>query len=371
MRASAVAGIIFANSHDDLLPSLTQRRSMASVPFGGRYRLIDFALSNMVNAGISNVGVITKEKYHSLMDHLGSGLFWDLDRKSGGLRILPPYSVSGTRRYHGYIEALMGAMGFIERSGADYLVISEADLVANIDLSAALDYHVDKNADVTIIYRNGISPEGFSYTSALELSEDGRVSKIFFPETKENVSHSLGIMIFSVPKLIKLITAAYNADYTSISRDILAKKVDTLLIYGFCHDGFSAVMDSEKTFFDANMQLLDSSVRNDLFFRERPIFTKTRDDMPTRYGTKSNVSNSFIADGCIIDGTVKNSILFRGVKVSKGAVIENSIVMQGTNVGENATLEYVITDKNSEVDDNMTVKGTKEKVFIISKKQIL
>lgn len=373
MRASAVAGIIFANSYDELLEKLTSKRSMASVPFGGRYRLIDFSLSNLVNAGITNVGVITKENYRSLMDHIGSGVYWDLDRKNGGLRILPPYNIRGAKRYNGYIEAIKGAMDFINRCNCEYMIISESEVVANVNIAEAVNHHIETHADVTVVYHNGRFPENHPDTMLLSFADDGRVNSIEFP-TKQingNTDYSLGIMIISRRLLIELIEDAYNSESLGINRDILAPKVSKLRIYGFCHKGFAEVIDSEKTYFEANRMLLNDDVRHDLFNKERPVFTKTRDDMPTRYGTKSNVENSFIADGCIIDGTVKNSILFRGVKVEKGAVIENSILMQGVSVAENAQLDYVISDKDASIGADMILKGTSKKTFLVKKNQTL
>ena len=158
MRTSAVAGIIFANINDTLLKKLTSKRSMASVPFGARYRLIDFPLSNLVNAGVSSVGIITKENYRSLMDHVGNGVYWDLDRKNGGLYLLPPYVTSGTKRYNGTVDALHGAFDYIDRCNAEYIVLCNADTIANIDLNAALKSHIEKNADITLVYHNGKPP---------------------------------------------------------------------------------------------------------------------------------------------------------------------------------------------------------------------
>ncbi len=373
MRASAVAGIILANSYDELLEKLTSNRSMASVPFGGRYRLIDFSLSNLVNAGITNIGVITKENYRSLMDHLGSGVYWDLDRKNGGLRILPPYNIRGAKRYNGYIEAINGARDFIDRCNSEYMIICESEVVANIDISEAVNYHIETHADVTVIYHNGRFPKNHPDTMLLSFDNDGRVNTIDFPtdEIKGNSDYSLGIMIISRKLLVQLIEDAYNSEGLGINRDILASKVSKLRIYGFCHKGFAEVIDSEKTYYDANRLLLNDEVRHDLFNKSRPIFTKTRDDMPTRYGTKSEVENSFIADGCIIDGTVKNSILFRGVRVEKGAVIENSILMQGVCVSQNAQLDYVISDKDASIGADMILKGTSKKTFLVKKNQTL
>ncbi len=372
MRTSAVAALVFANSNDELLGKLTEKRSMASVPFGGRYRLIDFTLSNLVNAKIFNVGIVTKGNYRSLMDHLGSGIYWDLDRRNGGLRVLPPYYTNKTRRYKGYVEALVGAIDFIKRSGSQYIVLCEPCFVANIDISAAIKSHIKNEADVTVVYNDGDLSTNLPEKISISLDDNQRVNEIsFLEDTKTVPNSSLGITIFNSEKLIKLIKDAYDREAYGVFRDILAPNVKSLKIYGYKHTGYSAVMDSEFAFYNANMKLLDCKVRQDLFNVNRPIYTKTRDDMPTRYGTKAVVKNSFIADGCVIEGTVKNSVLFRGVKVEKGAVIENSIVMQGSNVGENAKLNFVIADKNSAIGSDMVLQGNNKKAFFIKKNQII
>ena len=372
MRTSAVAGIVFANVKDDLLRKLTTKRSMASVPFGARYRLIDFTLSNLVNAGISNVGIITKENYRSLMDHVGSGIYWDLDRKSGGLYLLPPYSTSGARRYNGTVDALNGAHDFIKRCKSEYIVLCDADLVANVDIAEALKAHVEKDADVTVVYHKGEVPRNTGETMLFKLDGENRVTEIDFNEEGGiEALFGLGITIISRSLLDSLVNEAIQNDLVSFNEDILARKVKQLKIYGFEHSEYAAVMCGTNTYYSSNIDLLNCEVRHQLFSPERPIYTKDRDDMPTRYGTKAKVNNSLIADGCIIDGTVKNSILFRGVKVEKGAVVENCILMQETVVKADAQLDNVISDKNGVIGEKMVLKGTAKKHFFVKKNEII
>lgn len=372
MMASNVSGIVIANSHDELITKLTEHRSTASVPFGGRYRLIDFTLSNLVNAGVTNIGIIAREKYRALMDHVGSGIFWDLDRKNGGLHILPPYNTSNARRYRGYVEAIKGAMDFVHRCNTEYIILCDSATVANVDISAVMSFHAANNADVTVVYHNGAMPCGNEETMQITVGDNNRITDIQFDcFLEDEINYGLGITVFTRSKLIELIEEAYLNEDTSINRDILAKKLNSLNIYGYLHQGYAVVMNNSKTYFNANMQLLEKDVRRDLFNKERPIYTKTRDDMPTRYGTKSKVENCFIGDGCVVDGTVKNSILFRGVTVEKGAVVENSILMQGVTISENAQVNYVVSDKNASIGSDMTIKGTKDKAFFIRKNQAL
>lgn len=371
MRASAVAGLVLANSNDELLNELTSVRSMASVPFGGRYRLIDFTLSNLVHAGVSSVGLITKENYHSLMDHIGNGFYWDLDRKGGGIYLLPPYATSGVRRYTGTIDALYGAMNFLKRTKAEYIVISGSETIANIDISSAIESHINNQADITVVYHYGKKPVNHDDIIILDLDGNNKINSVTFKSDDEEVNYGIETAIIGKELLKKLIKEAYDNGGENFNRDIIAAYVDKLNIYGYEHKEFVAVLDGMRSYIETNMDLLKTEVRRQLFKKERPVLTKTRDDMPTRYGTKSVVNNCFIADGCIIDGTVENSILSRGVKIEKGAVVKNCILMQEATVGANAVLENVIADKNAVIGDGMTVKGTKEKSFFIDKNQVL
>ncbi len=374
MRTSAVAGIVFANTNDNFLKKLTAHRSMASVPFGGRYRLIDFALSNLVNAGVTTVGIIPKEKYRSLMDHVGSGIPWELDRKNGGLYLLPPYQTSGMRRYNGTVDALYGARDYLERSKTDYVVLCDADVLANVDITAALKNHIANEADISVVYHNGaLSPaDEPKETMLLNLDNNNNITSISFdPEEQVTANYSIGITILGRKLLSKLVAEASDNDLTSFNREVIAKKLKSLKVIGFEHTEYVAIMNSTRSYYSASMDLLQNDVRRQLFNKNRPIFTKTRDDMPTRYGTKAKVENCFIAEGCVINGTVKNSILFRGVNIEKGAVVENSILMQETSVGSDAVLREVIADKNAVIGDGMVLKGTENKAFFVEKNQIV
>ncbi len=313
MRASAVSGIVFANANDKLLNKLTENRSMASVPFGSRYRLIDFSLSNLVNAGITNVGLITTGNYRSLMDHVSNGIYWDLDRKNGGLHILAPYMANDVRRFRGTIDALKAATDFIERCESDYIVLCAADILANVDISDAIKCHINSEADITIVYHKGIIPT--NRADAMKLTVDGDdITAIEFDATHDiDVNYGIGITIVSRALLSKLVCDAVDKDLESFNRDVLAKKVNELKIKGYEHKEFITLMNGTETYYKAHMDLLDQKVRKELFNPERPIYTKTRDDMPTRYGISADVKNSLIGDGCVIDGVVKNSILERGV----------------------------------------------------------
>lgn len=372
MRASKVSGIVLANINDNLLKKLTSKRSMASIPIGARYRLIDFSLSNLVNAGVTSVGIITKENYRSLMDHVGNGAAWELDRKNGGLYLLPPYLTSGVKRYSGTVDALYGAKDYIKRCGSEYVVLCNADVLANIDIRSAVDAHIENKADVTVLYYKGELTEENRDNLHITMDKDNRITKMEF----ENVPNAetacgIGVTIISRELLLKFVNEAYDEGLVNFNRDYLSGKVGQLKIYGFEHEGYVCFMNGTDSYYKASMDMLNPDVRRQLFNRKRPIFTKTRDDMPTRYGVNSVVKNCLIADGCIIEGTVKNSIIFRGVKIEKGAVVENCILMQETKVGAGALLDNVISDKDAVIGEDMVLKGTNEKHFFVKKNQIV
>lgn len=371
MRKSLVSGIIFANAEDNMLKKLTSNRSMASVPFGARFRIVDFALSNLVNAGVSSVGIITKENYRSLMDHVGSGVSWDLDRKNGGLYMIPPYAKKGIKRYTGTISGLYAAMDYIERCSSEYMILCNPHVIANIDIASAFEFHKEKDADITIIYHNDYPPQESYEKLIISLDNEQKVTEMHFDAGDERVNFGIGITIIKRELLIDLINEAVEDDLINFTRDVIAKRLKSLKVYGFEHTEFIAVMDNTHTYYQASMALLDRTVRKQLFNPERPIYTKVRDSMPTRYGTKSSVTNCIIGDDCVIDGTVKNSIIFRGVKVEKGAVVENCILMQETVVGEDAQLDNVIADKNAVIGEKMVLKGTTARHSFVKKNQVL
>lgn len=342
---------------------------MASVPFAGRYRLIDFTLSNLTNAGISQVGIITKENYQSLMDHVGSGREWDLDRKSGGLFLLPPFISGGIGSgvYKNRLEALIGIINFLKRANQEYIVICNSDVIANIDMGEMFARHTQNNADFSIAYKYGKLPKNHSNLMTLDIGEDNSIKRIEYLKNRTNVNYSLGIIMTRRRFLIELITEAIEKGLTSLSKDILVSGLDKYKIMGYKVEGFAEIMDGPNSYYDLNMKMLNTRIRKQLFDRERPIYTKTHDSMPAKYCIGSQVKNSLIADGCVIEGTVKNSILFRNVTVKKGAVVENAIIMQNAVVGENAKISYLVMDKISVIGDNKVFVGNKNRITLLKK----
>ena len=365
-----VLGLIFASMHDSYVSELTKQRTMGSIPFGGRYRLIDFPLSNMVNSSVSEVGVITKSNYGSLLDHLGSGRDWDLSRKKGGLHLLPPYSQTGGI-YKGRLDALSNVWSFVEHSTAKYVIMANCDVVTTIDFNPVLNQHMESGADITLIYSKGYyDSEKNSCATILEFDENNHLKDVLVdPQISGECNMWLEMFIISRDFLKKIVFEAASRNQSSFTREILQGRKDEYKIMGYEHKGIFTRIDSVQSYYNANQMLLETEKRNALFVKNMPIYTKIGDNGPVKYGLDSSIKNSLIADGCVIEGTVENSILFRGVKVGKGTVVKNCVLLQGTKVGSNCSISYVITDKNVEVSNDKVLTGSETYPLYIGKKE--
>lgn len=357
MNANKVVGIIYSNAYDSTVTELTNARTMGSVPFAGRYRLIDFPLSNMVNSGINKVGVVTKSNYQSLMDHLGSGKSWDLSRKRDGLFILPPFNDEVNGMFRDRIHALQGIMRFIRQSNKEYVLLSDANIAHNFDYKEILNAHTEHDADITIAYAAGKKPN-LNNLMVFDLDENEKIEKITINKEFDcDVNYSINVILMRRSLIERLINDAVSLNLESFERDVIRRNLDNLKIYGYKVPGFTGTIDSLRSYYDISMSLLNRENCRSLFPRERPIYTKVRDEVPAIYGLGSEAKNSLIADGCIIEGTVENSILFRGVHIAKGAVVKNSIIMQGSYISENAHINNVIMDKGVMVRPRMSLSG--------------
>jgi glucose-1-phosphate adenylyltransferase len=368
-------GIIFSNLHDDYIAQLTRKRTLASVPFGGRYRLVDFALSDMANSGITHVGVITKNNYQPLMDHIGSGKAWDLSRKNGGVTILPPYGAAeSSQLYKNRLEALIGVTGFIRAATEEYVVMSDCDNICVVDYEDIMEKHAAANADITVVTAR-TEPTGDPEKTriAFDADESGRVTRVHIGERLTGLRQMhLNMTCISRQFLLHLLEDSAAQGYKSFSRDILAGNTENYKIFVYEHDGYFACIDSLADYYKHSMELLDKDKREALFHKKGfPIYTKARDSAPVRYGKNSRVSHSLIADGCIVEGTVENSILFRGVRTGEGSVIRDSIVMQDTIVSRNAALSCVIADRNVFIREKRVLSGCDVLPYYVAKSTIL
>ena len=357
-------GIIFPNSFDALVSGMVDLRLMASLPFASRYRLVDFVLSSMSNCNIDNVAILPSRNYLSLMDHLGTGREWDLARKNGGVNIFPPFAENGSKVSDGRVCSLANILRFLKEQSEKYVIMSDSNLAVNFDFNAMLAAHIESGADVTIAYNEQSLPKTFlesedvnkDYYYSFDL-EDGRVKEINVNPTTGVHNLSLNIFVIERELLIKLVKDAFDHGLTHFTRDVLWPKKGELNIQGYKYTGYVARICSINSYFDENMKLLDDA-NLDALFGANPIYTKIRDDNPTRYISGSKVKNVMVADGCVIEGEVENSILFRGVKVAKGAKVKNCILMQDSVIEAGADVEYLITDKNVTISADKELKGT-------------
>ena len=377
MSNKSALGIIFPNIYDKLVPDLTSERLMASIPFGSRYRMIDFILSSMVNCGISNISILVRENYFSLLDHLGSGREWDLARKNGGLNIFPPFAQKSMSVYGGRIEAMAGILGFLKSQKEKYVVMSDANIAMNFDFRALIEAHIASGADITAAYKKEEIPEdtvtmredsskGTYYTFDMD---GDRITGLHINSQKSGIQNfGMNIYVMERELLIDTINTAFISGGVYFERDILLPHFNDLKICGYEYTGYTSRILSLKGYFDENMKLLDDE-NLDALFSGHTIYTKIRDDNPTRYIGDAKASNVMVADGCVIEGEVENSILFRGVKIGKGAKVKNCILMQDTVVEDGVDIEYVITDKKVTITENKHLNGTDSFPVFIAKRQ--
>ncbi len=363
---ASTVGVIFSSTNDENVPELTKVRSKGSIPYGGRYRLVDFALSCMVNSGITTVGMITKNNYQSLMDHLGSGKEWDLARKEGGLILLPPYSDETEMLYRNRLEGLKGSSAFLRKCKEDFVVVADSDAVYKIDYSKVIEQHAKTNADLTLVYHEHECGEVNSYMM-FETDKNEKIVSVDVNQPSSGVrKHYINVFVARTSYLLNLIQTAIARGYSSFSGDIVMPAAKSGNIYGYKYEGYYQNIDSLSSYFKANMDLLDKDIRSQLF-GDRDIYTKVNDAPPAKFAESAKVVNSLIHDGCLIEGTVENCILFRGVKVGKGTTLKNCIIMSENFIGDDCNLSYVVSDKDVSVSNGTTLAGCKQKPYFINK----
>ena len=367
-------GIVMADNKDLRLNELTDFRSVQALPFGGRYRLIDFILSNMVNSGIINVGIATNINYSSLMDHVGSGAPWDLNRKIYGLFMLPPHVRGiGGNVSEDSIDQLYGVLTFLRRSRQEYVLLASGRTICNMTFDEALEKHIENDADITVIYHDKKEKDDqLTRGNVYEVDGNGMVTGIEVqPRYPKTTLEGMGMFIIGRLKLIELIEDAYSRGSHDFVRDILISAIREHKVYGYEYKGFVGIIDSVKSYYENNMKLLEKEVRGEIFGAENRIYTKVKDQVPTQYGKEAEVSESLIADGCVIEGKVENSIIFRGVYIAKGAVVRNSIVMQNSVIEEKCDIENVIIDKECTLREAKRLVGQPNYPVILPKRTLL
>lgn len=372
MLRKDVFGLIYAAEDNINLRELTARRSVGALPLGGRYRVIDFILSNMVNSGIRNIGVLPRRNYQSMMDHLGSGKEWSLNRKSDGLFILPPFdNVEDNGNYKGTLDVIKGAGSYLRRAPQQYCLLSGSFTVYNTDFSGMFDFHLKSGADITILYnveQEKNHREKLFQDLRLDVREDGLVCDMAFKQEHTGLCN-VGMDTYLIRKdlLLYLIDSSVSRQRHKFVQDVLLNNEHNLKIYGYRHDGYVGRLHSAASYLQLNMDFLDEKIQKGLFYTGNPVFTKIKDEAPAKYGAYAEVKNSLVASGCVINGTVENSVLFRGVRVGRDVNVKNCVVMQDSVIYEDSDIEWVIIDKRVSVGPHTNLKGSRQYPVVIPK----
>ncbi|MFD0958665.1 glucose-1-phosphate adenylyltransferase subunit GlgD [Paenibacillus chungangensis] len=365
-------GVINLIHENDELEHLTQSRCLATVPFGARYRLIDFVLSSMVNSGISKVGVFAHKKYRSLMDHMGSGKNWDLQQhRHSGLFILPPATDDIQELSRGDLYHFYQHRDFFNRSPHDYVVITRSYMVCNIDFDAVLRFHQQKGADITVVCKQHDQPLS-GKTRKVRMEGDGRIYAMqdHYGRMISDVS-SMEMYVMRRDKLMELVETSLAQGQDHLVRHAIFSRLHELKVYGYYYDGYLGAVNTLSSFYTHNRNLLRSDVWRELFYQPGPIFTKVKDEPPARYEAGSKVTGSLVANGCRIEGTVVNSVLFRGVHVERGAVVQDSIIMQNGRIGRDSYVYNSILDKDVCVEAGRDIRGVGTSPYVAGKKKII
>jgi glucose-1-phosphate adenylyltransferase len=370
-----VMGVIYTGENDANLRELTMMRAIAALPVAGRYRVVDFLLSALVNGGVRNVGVIMQKNYHSLMDHVGSGKEWDLHGKHDGLYVLPPFLTrENVGVYNGTLDALRSNTNYLNRSKQEYLVLCNSSIICNPRMDEFFRYHVDSGADITLMYTKEESMQRDEVGTYLNVAEDGKVNEMEVDPTHPTLPNTfMEIMILKREYLRELVDKGVAHGQHELSRDVLLPMISEGRgrVNAWEYDGPAWRMDSVQSYFKFNMDVLSTETRKKLFVDDLPVYTKIRDEMPTRYGENATVVNSLVADGCIIEGTVENSILFRGVRIAPDAHVKNCIIMQDGQVHSSAYIENCILDKQAVIKRNARLIGPNAYPIVIAKNVVI
>ncbi len=368
-----VMGLVFAN--DASLGELTTKRTMASIPFGGRYRLVDFALSNLCCANVRHVGVVTRHSYMSLMNHIGSGEEWGLELEEGGLEFLTPYAASTSHAYRGKLESIYDALDFLAVGEEDeYVVMIDASVVSNVDIKDVVNHHIASGKSITVVTKAGVANGKKVQDLALKLDDKGEVVDVVVDyAADESYLTSVDIFVLSKKLLVTAVKDAIARNMYHMDRDLVLggwrQGLLSLNVYPF--KGVVLYNDSVEEYFASSMALLDKDIRHDIFGYNHTVYTKVRDRVPTYYGDSCAIENCLIADGCMLEGGCKDSILFRQVTVCNDAEVRNCLVMNDTVIGENAQLQYVIVDKDVTIRPGSKLIGTKNNPIIIKRGEVV
>ena len=362
-----VMGIIFAN--DVAVDALTEKRTMASLPFGGRYRQVDFHLSNLTAAGIRHVGIISRSNYQSLMNHVGSGEEWGLELEEGGLEFLTPYALGNDDRYRGKLENLNAVLDFLKLSKEEYVVLTDSSILTNLDVKDVVKKHRASGKDITIVAKPGVADGKKVLDLAIKMENEQITDMVVSYPAAEGYLASMDIFVVGREWLINKVTECVAHDKYHMDRDLVLGQWNqgAISINVYRHEGVALYNESTAEYFANSMALLDKDIRTGIFSAHHPIYTKVRDRVPNYYGAECRTANSLLADGCILDGEVKNSVLFRDVVIEQGAEVDSCVLMNDALIGAGAKLQYVILDKNVTITPGTKLIGTPSAPVIIKR----
>ena len=371
-----VMGIIYTGEKDNFLRELTMKRSIAAMPLAGRFRVIDFLVSSLVNSGVRNVGVIMQKNYHSLMDHLGSGKEWDLHGKNDGLYILPPFlnRDNNLGTYSGTLDGLHSNMGYLRRSKQEYVLLSNSLMVYNVNFTDFYNQFIQSESEIMLMYSKDQELIRSEFGMYIDVTDEGQVVDIEIAPTKPRYTNScMEVYLMRKELLLDLIDRGTSHGLHDFNRDMLQRLIqDTnIKVSGYEYKGKVFRIDSITSYFQCNMDMLNTEIRHKVFAEEMPVYTKLRDELPERYCDSALMSNCIVADGGIVEGNVSHSVLFRGVKIAKGAVVKNCIIMQDSVIEENAYLENCILDKQAVIQKNTRLIGPSSYPIVISKNMVI
>ena len=365
MKRTAM-GIILGDTAWERLPGLTDNRTTASIPFGGRYRLIDFTLSNMAHAGVTRVGVLSCRHYRSLMDHVGNGKEWDLSRKHGGLFVLPPFSGKNNGMYHGTAEALVGITDFVTAGNEDLCIIAESDMVSSVDLTEAIRAHEDAQNDITVVYAQT------KLTSPHRVYDLSGTTVTAVREGKAGETGTIAVAyLYNRQRLVNILREAEDHGFKDFELDLVVNQQTHAKIGAVEAKGCLLLIDSLQAYYDANKRLLLPAVRDALFVPSRPVYTSASIRMPAKFGQNGSVKNSLIAAGCEIEGEVTDCILFRGVHIGKGARVHHCVILNDAFIGDHAHVSHAVVDRAARVEPEHSVCGTADELFYLAQSAVI
>ena len=371
--AISAAGIIFSNLNNNTLSRLTRERTVAAIPFACRYRLIDFCLSNLVNADISRIHVVANYNYRSMVEHIGSGKDWDLARRKDGVKVVSPFQTatsSSAKLFATHMEALKSMKQYINEFKEEYVVLMDSDFVLNIDIADVINVHEKTDANITIVTKMAEPDYTSKHPRLFLASIAGNVTDMAMSSaaTEAHPELALNIFVMKTAYLRSLIDEADAYGLNSFT-EMLRKKYKHSNYRTYCYDGYAASVSSFLDYYKHSIELATSAEARDSLLnkKERPVFTRVHNSAPVVYTKTAKVENSLIADDCVIEGTVINSVISRGVHVAKGAVVKNSILFQHTSVEKNAELNCIVTDKRVTVTEGVKLSGNETMPFFVQK----